>query len=994
MTSDELRRRLTAGGLSPTAGELLDALWLAEHLPTMDATPPARLAVSPAAPEVQPNEHSISSAPAPPPSPPAVPKPTPDAPIYPAGHGRSAVTRRGIGVSAPAVPALRNTLDLARALRAFGRRVDSDHAFEVDDEATAAQIAEEGLWTVVLRPERERWLSVAVLVEETPTMSVWDSTVTEFVRMLNWTGLFRGVSRHSFDSSARRTDPIPHQPLTRQLILVITDGIAEPWRTGAAQTTIAGWGRTRPVAMLTVLPRRMWSGTGLLAVNRCDVTVPGPAAPNHRWQPNTAPVPVFELAAWGLRGWATVSTIGPDTHPVRVLAAPNGAERPQRSPRDAEHTVAMFRAMVSPTAFRLACYLSPMPLTPPIMRLVQHTMLPNSEVVHLAEVLLGGILDKYPPDDNAHPDAIGYDFPAGVRDILRAHLTRADTFRIEQQVIRFVNGKFGGSMNFRAILADPDGELSLTAGGPDAPPFARIARDLLSLLPARPEFGDPDADLLRWLKRARGTRPVLILFDSPVSADLLDKTLRRRFPSYRSTRTMLAFADFPAGELDTLVAALHTSPATTDDPPMRIGGAWTDQAEVGIDELHQAAVQAMLSSKQHSHQIDRVICETRMILVIDHNERAIDDIGLPRMELLVDRVVTDHGITGLIPMGDHQISDAPGTLVFTSEPSVALSHVIDRLSYLLLEINSPPVIRAVRIVVHLGRICVSVHGVFGQAIQDCVSVATALWSRPMPAADAVLLTAVTDSAFPELHGLAPDWIQGNFSDSDRHPVEVESGTLYVRIHEGHSSHSSATATNDSERELEIRILAAVELAELGRTFEAIDELSRLSILSTERLGRNHPTTLTARHHQADQLAEGGRTREATAQLTAVVADRTRVLGSRHRDTLLSRRQLGDWLAKTDRAEDAVPHLRETLEIGLSEFGGDDPDVIHTDRVLGSAIGYAGHATDAVHELERIAAHALQRLGADHPRTLDARNSVSYWTGEAGDPATAAQQFTT
>jgi len=63
----------------------------------------------------------------------------------------------------------------------------------------------------------------------------------------------------------------------------------------------------------------------------------------------------------------------------------------------AAEVVRRFRAGVSPTAFKLACYLSAAWLNLPVMRLVQRVMLPESDTSHLAEVFLSGLLRRSTP---------------------------------------------------------------------------------------------------------------------------------------------------------------------------------------------------------------------------------------------------------------------------------------------------------------------------------------------------------------------------------------------------------------------------------------------------------------------------------------------------------------------------------------------------------------------------------------------------------------------
>jgi len=56
-------------------------------------------------------------------------------------------------------PRTAGQIEFTRALRPFGRRVPARTDFVIDESATVSQIAEEGIWSPVLCPGSERWLS-------------------------------------------------------------------------------------------------------------------------------------------------------------------------------------------------------------------------------------------------------------------------------------------------------------------------------------------------------------------------------------------------------------------------------------------------------------------------------------------------------------------------------------------------------------------------------------------------------------------------------------------------------------------------------------------------------------------------------------------------------------------------------------------------------------------------------------------------------------------
>ena len=135
----------------------------------------------------------------------------------------------------------------------------------------------------------------------------------------------------------------------------------------------------------------------------------------------------------------------------------------------------------SPEAAELARYLAAAPLTIPIMRLVQHAMLPRSGPEHLAEVFLSDLLEQADSmGDRTDPDSVLYEFRDDLREQLLGGLTRRESLRV-LDVLSGVSGviaeRFGGSLDFRALASQASaGPHSLP---PASLPFARVAADVL-----------------------------------------------------------------------------------------------------------------------------------------------------------------------------------------------------------------------------------------------------------------------------------------------------------------------------------------------------------------------------------------------------------------------------------------------------------------------------------------------------------------------------------
>lgn len=529
----DLSRLLTAlgeAGVEPTARETVEALWLAARIAEAggesghDREPTAHQPAAPAPPVHSHGQREHTPLPRDSRSSPA----TLYAPGFPGAPGL-VTSAAAVPVTVPAVAALTGELRILRSLRPLKRRVPSRHHVVVDEIGTAERSAEERVFLPLTRPEPERWLSLALIVEATSSMAVWAALVPELQRLLQRSGAFRDIRLwylHLGPSGTAGLHPRaipsarPHSPREildptgRQAVWLVSDCVSEHWRDGQASNLLDLWGRGGPLAIVQPLPQRLWRRTGLqpqavtlhsstpgspnsrlrvtptgsLAELRSETRQPSGNAPAAR---RHVPVPVLELEASWLAPWARlVAGMAPGGVPTIVTSgvAPPKPGFPVKNtacdtapePQDALSLVRDFRANASPEAYRLAgCLAGAAPLTLPVMRLVQHVMLPDSRAAHLAEVVVSGLLRTTTADAGRTPE---YDFLPGIRDVLLTTIRRSDTRRVYAEVSAYLAANVGGvrATSALAVLASGKGDTRVPAASrpfADAPAQVRTAAE-------------------------------------------------------------------------------------------------------------------------------------------------------------------------------------------------------------------------------------------------------------------------------------------------------------------------------------------------------------------------------------------------------------------------------------------------------------------------------------------------------------------------------------
>ncbi|MFD7501011.1 SAV_2336 N-terminal domain-related protein [Streptomyces sp. NPDC059850] len=531
--------RRCSGDEDLTVREVAELLWLAGQItparppaaappdpPPGDQPAPPPAPPAPPPPGAQPPGEP-AAAPEPPPPPPDSPTPlhTPDAAAAdgsgdgggtPGGRGEPGTRAKALPVRRP--PALPRRLELARALRPLKRRVRAPGRRILDEPLTADRSARARRPVPALCHACERWLELALVVDDSVSMSVWRRTVDDFRELVEGHGAFRDVRLWRFDAddpalvlrygtagedgadqAAEGRNPAElHDPSGRRLILVLTDGVGDLWGTPDMTATVREWARRSPLAVVQMLPPDLWHRTWLPPVRaelratgpaRLTVRPEGPAAVHAGAAADLAPLVTLD-PEW-LRPWAqalsgsrttwrpgTAVDLGREPWYGRPEAAADAAHR---LPDDtaAPERVEEFRTWATTEALNLAYLLSAAPLTLPLMRWLQQHLLPATGPAHLAEVFLSDLLVRAAARRRGEdPDQVVYAFRDGVRDELAPGLTRTDAYQVLTTLIQAPEAlavPFGGSLDFRVLAADPRGPLELAGGRA----FATVAASVL-----------------------------------------------------------------------------------------------------------------------------------------------------------------------------------------------------------------------------------------------------------------------------------------------------------------------------------------------------------------------------------------------------------------------------------------------------------------------------------------------------------------------------------
>jgi hypothetical protein len=463
-----------------------------------------------------------------------------------------------VTVRAPDAPALPHARQLLRALRQFrydqGRRYDWDERHPsinagpgqfrdlsgrfftpdaLDEEGTAQLIAQTGMRLPVLRTTKRRRFDLELVLDTGGSGLMWTKLAVELRSVLSASGAFRVVRPWTLGTDSagppplRAGDVLTGQPgqlrytwdsadrSRKPLVMLLTDGTGQGWRTGLAGAALRDWAARKNVVVVQLLPPEMWDRTrlrvlpvrfrpdprgyhpaGRLGVSDGSLLLAGVRRAE---LPRCTAFPVISLDAGGLTSWLPLLhsadkaevfghalLVPPDpvnrgapAHPDGEAAGRDDADEDggddlgDLDDREGRGAVHQFLLSASADARRLARLLSVIdPLNLPGIRRVRHQLLPGSSPYILAEVLLGGLLHWTPTTAAA---SLAGQTPLywnpGVQDVLRERPGGLKQLQWDQALVIKALEADAGALGFSSLtVAVPD-----PAGAPAAGEALRAA---------------------------------------------------------------------------------------------------------------------------------------------------------------------------------------------------------------------------------------------------------------------------------------------------------------------------------------------------------------------------------------------------------------------------------------------------------------------------------------------------------------------------------------
>jgi formylglycine-generating enzyme required for sulfatase activity len=482
--------------LNLTGTEIAEILWLAqqtcthvpvEKKPTPPQQPPTNNEFENIPPKTE-NKTQIT-----PEVTSQIEQPPSDVPIVP--KTSDSYPDSGLSINIPDVSSLPYPRKIAKALRFLIQYIAYGKAVLLNEKATVELMAElNGICIPILEPRRELKFDLLLVIDKSDSMIFWQRIIKELQKILKHYGIFRNIQIFGIfkDNQGKiylkqgigekRYSPQKLiDPTGRRIIFIVSDCVSEIWRNGTAFNLLKIWGKHNIVAIVQMLPERMWLRTALSSGAMVQLNSSAYTVANRNlsikeiliWDDinfhKSIKVPVFSLTQDSIKTWSKMVICKGTIGAGGFAFSPNLVQQQTQSePQDIsqislsnEERVYQFRMSSSPLARNLASLLASAPvINLPVVRLIQKNFLPQSEkIVHvIAEVFLGGILKPtkvITPD--THPDYVEYRFiDEEIRDIFLQDSLGMTSLKIINKISEYIAEKLGKNrQEFQALLKNP-----------------------------------------------------------------------------------------------------------------------------------------------------------------------------------------------------------------------------------------------------------------------------------------------------------------------------------------------------------------------------------------------------------------------------------------------------------------------------------------------------------------------------------------------------------
>jgi len=440
-----------------------------------------------------------------------------DAPLHPISDENN---KSSLPFRTPLVRKLYKDNDLIYAFRHFRQKIVSLEQLKLDEEKIADYMAKTDIFRPFYKKSYEKRFSILFIIDNSESMKIWESLIEEFIKDVKSYHIFKKVIVHYISTD----NDVPELYQKKEkisklnnkwyknieqntLIFMFTDMVSKSWSSGELLGEITLWQQYIHFAIIQMLPQRLWNDTKLIDASMGKMSNIKKFSLNNKIQsraeeilateennlPELVKIPLLNFDESSIDAYGRVMNSLLNNRIDGALFEKEDFQgeyqfSESNSAIEAEDRLRGFYKYASILSKELLELLAVVPLSLPIIKMVQQKLLPQSTQEHLSEVLMSSIIDKEQKVDGFYQFYKAENGQEGVREKLIKKIGAKKSFQTIVKVSDVVHHQ-GGVFDFLAYIVDPMTLKKSNGLSEIDREFARISASVLN------KMGKPYKDL-------------------------------------------------------------------------------------------------------------------------------------------------------------------------------------------------------------------------------------------------------------------------------------------------------------------------------------------------------------------------------------------------------------------------------------------------------------------------------------------------------------------
>jgi formylglycine-generating enzyme required for sulfatase activity len=367
----------------------------------------------------------------------------------------------------------------AKSFKILRQFVNSNVQYTLDIDKSIEYIANTNIWDVAQKPQKELKYELYLVIEVSKSMEIYDEVIEDFIKALNRFSIFKKVkvyylkqTNNSFEiyrdieCKSKTSLSIFSSYTQRNFTMILSDCISKGWSDKRGYKLLQDLSSFTALSILNLLPKSSWRRTTLKNSRIVRFThkngFKNAKLFSSEYTENNVEnikVPMLVLEPTSVKEWCKLQYgtkkcwASGSIFEAKVFNVNPNEKSVDVANNSAEDILDNFNRYSTPTAKKLAIYLSCVPLSMDIMKIVQKESLKEANYTHLAEVFLGGLLKK--SKYKTKSGDIIYEFIDGVKEILFKKLALYKKIEILSNNSSFIANNLGSFIDFQALMENP-----------------------------------------------------------------------------------------------------------------------------------------------------------------------------------------------------------------------------------------------------------------------------------------------------------------------------------------------------------------------------------------------------------------------------------------------------------------------------------------------------------------------------------------------------------